>query len=429
MIGHTFNYDLDNGTLELYYLLIKGCYILKDLHSSNLKFYHMSIAILSTLMILGALPLYWREDGVGWGLIWHSFIVLVGIVLLWVYPKRETNSMKTTMVLVAFVYFYTLLLVYPETSSNLVLVCFLPGIAILFFLPRLVYLSLALNVFFLSMIFSYVALIDQGQVYQYLYSDLEGNIFNFFASQAVFFLIFYLSYTRIKKQQMYFEQIQQTERMKTTGQLAAAVAHEIRNPITVVKGFIQLYSHDHSLGEEKKKHFLLMLEELKVAETVITDFLSVANPKEGRNTVRINIKEALHDVVDIIDSFALLNNIMIDVRAQKCYVSCTPMEFKQLMINVIKNAIEASPSGEIIQITAREQKKQVIIDVIDQGKGMSKEELHSIGSLFYSLKSKGTGLGLMICQNIVQSYNGTLQFSSEKGKGTKATICFPSVSK
>ncbi|WP_066155166.1 sensor histidine kinase [Halalkalibacter krulwichiae] len=389
----------------------------------------MSIAILSTLMILGALPLYWREDGVGWGLIWHSFIVLVGIVLLWVYPKRETNSMKTTMVLVAFVYFYTLLLVYPETSSNLVLVCFLPGIAILFFLPRLVYLSLALNVFFLSMIFSYVALIDQGQVYQYLYSDLEGNIFNFFASQAVFFLIFYLSYTRIKKQQMYFEQIQQTERMKTTGQLAAAVAHEIRNPITVVKGFIQLYSHDHSLGEEKKKHFLLMLEELKVAETVITDFLSVANPKEGRNTVRINIKEALHDVVDIIDSFALLNNIMIDVRAQKCYVSCTPMEFKQLMINVIKNAIEASPSGEIIQITAREQKKQVIIDVIDQGKGMSKEELHSIGSLFYSLKSKGTGLGLMICQNIVQSYNGTLQFSSEKGKGTKATICFPSVSK
>ncbi|MDD9309868.1 hypothetical protein PUS82_00815 [Cytobacillus firmus] len=83
--------------------------------------------------------------------------------------------------------------------------------------------------------FSYIAAVDHGNQYAYIQQDLTGNVINFLASQVVVFFIFFLTNGRIKKQQLYYEQIQQSGRLKITGQLAAAVAHEIRNPLTVVK--------------------------------------------------------------------------------------------------------------------------------------------------------------------------------------------------
>lgn len=87
------------------------------------------------------------------------------------------------------------------------------------------------------MTFVYITLIDQGQVYTYLHYDLVGNLINIIASQVMLFLIFHLSFSRMKKQQLYYEQVQQAERLKMIANLTAAVAHEIRNPVTVVRGF------------------------------------------------------------------------------------------------------------------------------------------------------------------------------------------------
>ena len=100
---------------------------------------------------------------------------------------------------------------------------------------------------------------------------------------------------------------------------------------------------------------------------------------------------------------------------------------KQLLINIIKNAIEASKEGDSVYIVAGRKKDAVEIKVIDYGTGMTEEEVNSLGTPFYSLKSKGTGLGMMICFNIAAKYKGTIRFQSAKGKGTTVTISFPAI--
>src|SRR3954462_12678533 len=135
--------------------------------------------------------------------------------------------------------------------------------------------SLLLNGVLIMFTFSYIMLIDQGNLYPYIKQDLMGNVINFIGSQVTIYFIFYLSYGRLKKQKLYYEQIKHSERLKTTGQLAAAVAHEIRNPLTVVKGFLQLYEKDNTYDENSKRHFSLMINELNTAEQVISQFLSI----------------------------------------------------------------------------------------------------------------------------------------------------------
>jgi two-component system, sporulation sensor kinase B len=110
-----------------------------------------------------------------------------------------------------------------------------------------------------------------------------------------------------------------------------------------------------------------------------------------------------------------------------CYISVNIIEFKQLIINIIKNAIEVSNDGDTVLVEAKSEKGFVMIKVIDRGCGMTEAEIQSLGTPFYSLKNKGTGLGLMICYNIAQKYNGTIKFDSSKGKGTTVIIKFPAV--
>ncbi|WP_260631064.1 HAMP domain-containing sensor histidine kinase [Bacillus sp. S/N-304-OC-R1] len=119
------------------------------------------------------------------------------------------------------------------------------------------------------------------------------------------------------------------------------------------------------------------------------------------------------------------NNIELNV-TDNCFIAANHIEFKQLLINIIKNAIEASGNGDLVKINADIKNDFVEIKIIDYGKGMSEEEVGSLGTPFYSLKSKGTGLGMMICYNIAAKYKGTIDFQSSKGVGTTVTILFPS---
>lgn len=401
---------------------------MKELNSLlDYKFYRLIIAFINVLMVLGLLDGYLKNSHINWQLIVHFFLVFILSISLWIYPKRESNPMKVIIVIESMVYLYCLFLFYPDISSSFTLLCFIPGIAILFFLPRLFYVSLIINILAMTTVFSYISLFDKGAAYSYLNMDLPGNFINFLASQAVLFIIFYISSSRLKKQQIYYEQTQQAERLKTTGQIAAAVAHEIRNPITVVKGFLQFYQEDDTINIKQRQHFALMLDELQIAETVISDFLSIARPKKGTDSHIVNIKDALQSVVDLISSYALIKNITINLEADEGQsILCSVVEFKQLLINLLKNAIEASPFGESLIVRAKEKRDYVKINVIDSGSGMSEEELKVLGTPFYTLKNKGTGLGLMICFNIVHKYHGSIHFESEKGKGTQVTIEFPS---
>ena len=405
-----------------------GC--MKEFHYTKLnkKMYYIVVLIVIAIMIIG---LFINNPHMGEfevGYIFHILLVCVLSACLLFYPVNGTAVLRIIITIVAAIYFYTLFLLYPDTWSNIIFLCFIPAFSILFFDSKLFYFSWVLNFVSIILLFCYIIILDQGNRYPYVEQDLIGNSINFIASQIIIYFIFYLTNGRIKQQQLYYEQIQQSGRLKITGQLSAAVAHEIRNPLTVVKGFLQLFKQDASFSTERKGQLALMIDELDTAEQVISQFLSIAKPEKEKAPETVDVKLVLQSVTDLLHSYGLLHNNRIELNIMDdCKIAINKIEFKQLLINIIKNAIEASKMGDLVLVTARREKDFIAINVIDQGGGMSEEEVASLGTPFYSLKSKGTGLGMMICFNIVKKYKGTIDFQTSKGHGTTVTIRFPSV--
>jgi two-component system, sporulation sensor kinase B len=395
----------------------------------NNKLYYITVSIVIMIMLMGLLidnPLLSNGGGVGFYL--HVLLFATFSICLLLYPKYTTHHFRLLIMVLTFLYFYSIFLMYPDTWSNFIFLCFVPALSILFFDQRLFYFSIVLNSLSILMTFLYIGLVDKGVHYSYIQEDLIGNVINFFGSQAIIYFIFYVSYGRMEKQQLYFDQIKQAERLKTTGQLAAAVAHEIRNPLTVVKGFLQFYEQSNETNDEGKKHFHLMIDELNTAEQVISQFLAIAKPSKEKELEPVNIKQVLQSVTDLLHSYGLLHDNKIELQmVEDSYIAANTIEIKQLFINIIKNAIEASNIGDSVVVTASKIKDYVEINVIDLGQGMTENEIESLGTPFYSLKSKGTGLGMMICFNIAENYKGNISFKSEKGKGTTVTTRFPAL--
>ncbi|UCZ52681.1 HAMP domain-containing histidine kinase [Bacillus shivajii] len=394
----------------------------------NKRLYYTAMLMIIAMMFIGLLVANPRMGEMDAGYILHGLLVVSLSVCLLLYPKYETYRYRQFMITGIAIYFYLLFLLYADTPSTFIFICLLPGLSILFFDSRLFYFTLLLNGIFISALFSYIIYVDQGNVYPFMEMDVSGNVINFVGSQVILFLIFKLNDARIKNQQAYYEQVQQSERLKTTGQLAAAVAHEIRNPLTVVKGFLQMYEKDQSLDHKVKRNFSLMINELDSAEYVISDFLSIAKSDSNQPLETVNVKVALEDVSDLLNSYGHLHSNEVELQVgDGCNISANTIEFKQLIINLIKNAIEASSLNDFVSVTAVRMNDHVDIRIHDQGCGMTEEEIKAIGTPFYSLKSKGTGLGLMICYNIVEKYNGAMEFRSVKGEGTTVHITFPAV--
>ncbi len=194
----------------------------------------------------------------------------------------------------------------------------------------------------------------------------------------------------------------------------------------MVKGFLQYYAGDDDFNNEYKRNFSLLINELDSAEYVISQFLSIAKPDKENSLGKVDIKLMLDDVTDLLKTYGLFHDNQIHLQVHgECYVSANSIELKQLLINLVKNAIEASPHGSPISVKAGRHGDTIEIKVEDRGRGMSEEEVSFLGTPFYSLKSKGTGLGLMICYNIVEKYGGTIQFDSAIGSGTTVTLRFP----
>ncbi len=390
--------------------------------------YYITVLFVIAVMTLGLFMNNPRMGEFGVGYISHILLVFILAVCLLLYPKNRTYVFRVMITIVAASYFYTIFFLYPATWSSFIFLCFIPAIPILFFDSKLFYFSLILNSVSIILVFCYIVIFDQGHQYPYIEQDVIGNVINFFGSQAIIYFIFHLTNGRIKKQKVYYEQIQQSGRLKVTGQLAAAVAHEIRNPLTVVRGFMQLFEQDSSFSAERKGQIALVIDELDAAEEVISQFLSVAKPEKAVKAEIEDVKLVLQSVKELLQSYGLLHDNWIELNViDDCKIIINTIEFKQLLINIIKNAIEASKTGDVVLISVKREKDNVVIKVIDQGIGMSEAEVESLGTPFYSLKSKGTGLGMMICFNIVEKYKGAISFETSKGHGTTVSISFPSI--
>ncbi|MDF2927567.1 MAG: hypothetical protein K0R57_6481 [Paenibacillaceae bacterium] len=218
-----------------------------------------------------------------------------------------------------------------------------------------------------------------------------------------------------------------SEKLSVVGQLAAGVAHEIRNPLTSLKGFLQLLQ---KRTNENGFFFELMLSELDRINNIVSEFLVLSKPQAVKFE-RSNLVGIVQVVISFLSSQALLSNVQIIACIQtesEVLVDCDENQLKQVFINLLKNALEAMPHGGTITVTVRQSASdKVLIQFEDQGQGIPPERIPKLGEPFYTTKEKGTGLGLMVTFRIIHDHGGTVRVRSQLGIGTVFDVELPVV--
>ncbi|MHA6481445.1 PAS domain S-box protein [Paenibacillus sp. strain BS8-2] len=219
------------------------------------------------------------------------------------------------------------------------------------------------------------------------------------------------------------ELLRRSEKLTTVGQLAAGVAHEIRNPLTTLRGFLQLQQQSQKLNLQ---HVNLMLSELDRINLIVGEFLILAKPQATKFVTK-DVRNVLNDVLVFLNSEAHLHNIVFHtvVTDEECRISCEENQLKQVFINLLKNAIEAMPGGGPVHISIQRKGERIAISITDEGVGIPEEFISKIGDPFFTAKETGTGLGIMVSQRIINSHSGTLDIQSQVNVGTSVKVTLP----
>jgi len=221
----------------------------------------------------------------------------------------------------------------------------------------------------------------------------------------------------------YKKEIINMERLKLVGQMASGIAHEIRNPLQTVRGFLQLLSANEEITPYYPQ-FLLMINELDRANQIITDYLALSKDKATEFTLG-NLNEIIRKVLPLMQIQAVNEDKFIAVEDNNIpQVWLNEYEIIQLLLNLVRNALEATGTKGIITITTEADNDWLILSVSDQGQGIPAELQEQIGMPFFSTKLNGTGLGLPMCYSIAERHNAKLDFISNED-GTTFYLRFP----
>ncbi|MFD0672510.1 ATP-binding protein [Cohnella sp. GCM10027633] len=214
-----------------------------------------------------------------------------------------------------------------------------------------------------------------------------------------------------------------SEKLYVAGQLAAGIAHEIRNPLTSLKGFLQLIA---SGRKNNGTYYDIMNSELDRIEDIVSELLMLSKPQVYELTYQ-DMRVMMRDTVTLLETQAILHNIAIEAEygTDPLWIYGVENQVKQVFINVIKNAIEAMIDGGSIRIKLSRENDRVFVRIRDEGPGFGEDQLAKIGQPFYTTKEKGTGLGLMVSYKIVDNHQGQINVKSEIGKGTLFEIMLP----
>lgn len=216
--------------------------------------------------------------------------------------------------------------------------------------------------------------------------------------------------------------------METVSQLSAGVAHELRNPLSVIKGFIQL----SSITNDWSKYYGTVISEINRMNDIIDDFLSVSRKKEKRITIPPN--ELLQSLLFLIRSECLLHNIEFEFEIEETQkqVSINEPMIKQVLLNLLRNSIDAfekQDENRTFRLKAFTEEPNYIVKIEDTGPGMEADILKQLGKPFFTTKEKGNGIGIPLCRKIIEDHGGIWRIESEVGKGTDIYFSLPFASK
>jgi len=214
--------------------------------------------------------------------------------------------------------------------------------------------------------------------------------------------------------------LRNSEKLAVVGQMAAGVAHEIRNPLTTVKGLLQL-----SKDRFQSDHYKLIMSEIDRMNFIVSELLVLGKPQAVYYS-EVECISILDDVLKLFESQAVMNGITItkDIKGSG-HIYCDPNQIKQVFINILKNATEAMPYGGTIHIIVDKEGSEQRIRFVDNGEGIPEDVLNKIGQPFCTTKKDGNGLGIMMTKKMIDSHNGKIQFNSQVNSGTTVDIYLP----
>ena len=213
------------------------------------------------------------------------------------------------------------------------------------------------------------------------------------------------------------------DRLNIIGEMAASIAHEVRNPMTTVRGLLQFISLKPEFMSQKY-NFELMIEEIDRANSIISEFLALAK-NNAMEFNEYNLNDIIHDISPLLQADALRNNCeMVVALGDIPNISADQHSMRQLMLNMVRNGLDAMPKGGTITVSTETKGEKVLLSIKDDGIGIPPEIKDKLGTPFFTTKETGTGLGLAICYRIIQRHGATVSLESESGKGTVFTIGF-----
>ncbi|WP_424767366.1 ATP-binding protein [Paenibacillus sp. sgz302251] len=213
------------------------------------------------------------------------------------------------------------------------------------------------------------------------------------------------------------------ERLSLVGQMAASITHEIRNPMAVIRGFVQLIQERSPSSQQE--YFRIVMEELDRANMIISDFLSLAQNR-ALTMERLSLNTIINELVPLLNADANLRGQTIEVSFSEelPLIMLNDREIKQLLLNLARNGMEAMGDKGILRISTRYLNDKIELRIADSGVGISPEQMKHLFEPFFTTKTRGTGLGLPLCLSIVERHNGRIDVESKEGEGTTFVISF-----
>ncbi|NMB10523.1 MAG: hypothetical protein GX982_07525, partial [Tissierellia bacterium] len=223
------------------------------------------------------------------------------------------------------------------------------------------------------------------------------------------------------------EKMKHASTLSVMGELAAATAHEIKNPLTTIQGFIQFFMQQPAKKVcEVNSHLELLLDEIERINKIITDFLKLARPEQPK-LAHINTEKLLKNTLQLFEKEATYRNLNLQWKQEENLpeIYGDPDQIKQVLLNLIQNAFQACSSGGQIKFTADSANNSLIVNVEDDGIGISDDVQRKLFQPFFTTKEMGTGLGLPISQRIIEEHGGEIKVDRSSLGGARFTIKLP----
>ncbi len=234
------------------------------------------------------------------------------------------------------------------------------------------------------------------------------------------------AHRQVEEYQM--EAVQRLEKMATIGELAAAIAHEIKNPLAGISGAIQVFAEDFPEGDRRREIIDDVLAEIARLDKAVKDLLAFARPPEP-SIIPIPVDVIIERTVRLVTGQARKQSVevCVELPERPITIQVDPEQIQQVFLNIMMNALHSMPRGGTLTVSAAEraQDGEADVRISDSGAGIAEEEIKNIFRPFYTTKHMGTGLGLTISNNIVEKHNGRLVVSSRAGEGTTFLITLP----